>query len=32
MQSNCGLYNGVAIAWTTNMQNSVATNSTDAEL
>lgn len=32
MQSNCGLFNGVITSWTTNIQTSIAADSTDAEL
>ena len=32
MQSNNGLYNGVIVTWTTNIQTTIAADSTDAEL
>ena len=32
MQSNCGLFNGVITSWQTNVQTSIAGDSTDAEL
>ena len=32
IQSNCGLFNGVITAWSTNIQTSIAADSTDAEL
>ena len=32
MQSNCGLFNGVVTSWGTNIQTSIASNSTDAEI
>ena len=32
MQSNCGLFNGVVTSWGTNIQTSIASDSTDAEI
>ena len=32
MQSNCSLYNGTITSWSTNVQTSIAADSTDAEL
>ena len=32
MQSNCGLFHGIIITWSSNIQTTIATDSIDAEL